>query len=93
MDLASAYNQVEVNPADHHKTAFTMPFGLLEYNWMPFGLAGGTGLFQKLMRTVFRDDVLQILIVHLDNIIVFSQDIQSTSDNWKCIEEIRRAWT
>lgn len=75
MDLASAYNQVEVNPADRHKTAFTTPFGLFEYNRMPFGLAGAPGLFQKLMQTVFRDEVLQILIVYLDDIIVFSQDI------------------
>ena len=27
------------------------------------------------MQTVFRDEVLHILIVYLDNIIVFSQDI------------------
>lgn len=49
MDLASAYNQVEVNPADRHKTVFTTPFGLFEYNRMPFGLAGAPGLFQRLM--------------------------------------------
>ena len=42
---------------------------------MPFGLAGAPGLFQKLMQTVFRDEVLQILIMYLDDIIVFSQDI------------------
>ena len=75
MDLASAYNQVEVNPADRHKTAFTTPFGLFQYNRMPFGLAGAPGLFQRLMQTVFRDEVLPILIVYLDDIIVFSQDI------------------
>ena len=40
MDLASAYNQLEVNPADRHKTAFSTPFGLFEYNQMPFGLTG-----------------------------------------------------
>ena len=32
MNLASAYNQVEVHPADRHKTAFTTPLGLFEYN-------------------------------------------------------------
>ena len=71
MDLASAYNQVEVNPAHRRKTAFTTPFVLFEYNRMPFGLAGAPGLFQKLMQTVFRDEVMQILIVYLDDIVVF----------------------
>ena len=75
MDLASAYDKVEVNPVDCHQTTFTTPFGLFEYNWMPCSLAGAPGLFQKLMQTFFRDEVLQILIVYLDDIIVFSQDI------------------
>ena len=76
MVLASVYIQVEVNPPDRHKTAFITPFGLFEYNWMPFGgLAGAPGLFQKLMQTLFREEVLQILIVYLEDTIVFSQDI------------------
>lgn len=28
IDLASAYNQVEVHPGDRHKTAYTTPMGL-----------------------------------------------------------------
>ena len=65
MVLASVYIQIEVNPADRHKTAFITPFGLFEYNWMPFGgLAGTPGLFQKLMQTLVREEVLQILIVY-----------------------------
>ena len=38
INLASAYNQIEENPYDRHKTAFTTPLGLTEYNWMPFRL-------------------------------------------------------
>lgn len=49
IDLASAYNQVEVHPDDRHKTAFTTPMGLFEYNRMPFGLCNVPALFQKLM--------------------------------------------
>ena len=75
MDLASAYNQVEVHPADRHKAAFTTPLGLFEYNRMPFGLGGAPATFQRVMQTIFRDKMLEILIVYLDDIIVFSQDI------------------
>lgn len=32
IDLASAYNQVEVHPDDRCKTAFTTPMGLFECN-------------------------------------------------------------
>ena len=30
LDLASAYNQIEVEPSDQHKTAFITPMGLFE---------------------------------------------------------------
>lgn len=77
IDLASAYNQVEVAPEDRHKTAFATPFRLFEYNRMPFGLGGAPGTFQRIMQTIFRDELLETLIVYLDDIIVFSQDIST----------------
>ena len=77
IDLASAYNQVEVDPADRHKTAFTTPFGLFEYNRMSFRLGGAPATFQRVMQTIFRDELLEVLIVYLDDIIVFSQDIKT----------------
>lgn len=76
IDLASAYNQVEVHADDRHKTAFTTPMGLFEYNRMPFGLQNAPATFQRLMQGVFRDDILRTLMVYLDDIIVFSSTIQ-----------------
>lgn len=38
LDLASGYSQVSVVERDKEKTAFCTPFGLFEYNRMPFGL-------------------------------------------------------
>jgi hypothetical protein len=42
---------------------------------MPYGIANGPGTFQRLMSTVFREDILKILIVYLDDIVVYSRSM------------------
>ena len=44
LDLASGFNQVAMDPADRHKTAF-----IYEYNRMPFGLTNAPATFSMLM--------------------------------------------
>ena len=74
IDLQSAYNQVPVASEDQAKTAFTTPFGLFEYTRMSFGLCNAPGTFQRLMNTVYRQEIGDSLLVYLDDIIVFSKN-------------------
>jgi transposase InsO family protein len=80
MDLVSAYNQVEVEPVDQEKTAFTTPMGLYQYIRMPFGLNNSPATFSRLVGQVFREEIFQSLLVYLDDIIVFSSEVQSHLD-------------
>ena len=76
LDLASAYNQVEVDPLDRPKTAFTTQFGLFEHVRMPFGISNAPSTFQRLMTKIFREDILRILIVYLDDIVIYSETLE-----------------
>lgn len=76
IDLASGYNQVPVAEQDKAKTAFCTPFGLFEFNRMPFGLCNAPGTFQRLMQRMFGDQQGQSLLLYLDDIIVFSSSVQ-----------------
>ena len=76
LDLASGYNQVPVAEADRHKTAFCTPFGLFEFNRMPFGLCNAPSTFQRLMERIFADQSCQSLLLYLDDVIVFSSSFE-----------------
>lgn len=76
MDLASGYNQVPVREGDKPKTAFCTPFGLFEWNRMPFGLCNAPSTFQRLMERLFGDQQCHSLLLYLDDIIVFSSSIE-----------------
>ena len=77
IDLQSAYNQVEIEEADRHKTAFTSPLGLLEFNRMSFGLCSAPATFQRLMQTVLREELFSSVLVFLDDVIVYSASLES----------------
>lgn len=63
LDLASGYNQVPVAEADRAKTAFCTPFGLFEWNRMPFRLCNAPSTFQRLMQHIWGSTVSDSLVV------------------------------
>lgn len=57
---------------DRHKTELTTPFGLSEYLRMPFGLCNAPATIQRLMQATMSDLVFQIVLIYLDDLLVFS---------------------
>ena len=90
LDLASGYWQVEVDPQDREKTAFTTPIGLYEFQRMPFGLCNAPATFQRLMQQCLSGQITDSLLVYLDDIIVYSPDFTT---HVKHLEEVfERLW-
>ena len=80
LDLAIRYHQVEVLPEDREKTAFSTPFGLFQYNVMPFGLATAPATFMRLMTMVFRGMLYSTCLAYLDDIIIFGRTFEEHLD-------------
>ena len=72
IDLKGAYNLVRVKPDDEWKTAFRCRYGHFEYLVMPFGLTNAPATFQHLMNDIFRDLLDHVVIIYLDDILIFS---------------------
>lgn len=77
LDLTAGYFQVAVHDEDQEKTAVTTPFGLYQWTRMPFGLCNAPGTFQRLMEVVLGDLAFDVLLIYLDDVLVFSSDFDS----------------
>ncbi|GBG72532.1 hypothetical protein CBR_g12103 [Chara braunii] len=85
IDLKSGYHQIEVDPADQHKTAFKTRDGLYEFTVMPFGLTNAPATFQSLMDKVLRKQIGRFVVVYLDDILIFSKSME---EHLKHLEEV-----
>ena len=91
LDLASGYNHVPVAEGDRAKTAFCTPFGLYEYNRMPFGLCNAPGTFQRLMERIFGDQSFQTLLLYLDDVVVYASSFEQHLRRLELVFERLRA--
>lgn len=92
LDLTSGYFQVAMSKEDRDKTAVTTPFGLFEWTRMPFGLCNAPATFQRLMGVVLGDLTFDILLIYLDEIIVFSKDFDSHCQRRNCVQPVETTW-
>ena len=76
LDLASGYWQVEMDPTDQEKTAFTTSDGLYEFRVMPFGLCNAPSTFQRLMELVLAGLRWEICLAYLDDVVVFGRTFE-----------------
>ena len=74
-DLRSSYHQVEVALQDRDKTTFICPRGMYRYKTMPFGLCNAPSTFQRLMDVALSGLHLEVCLVYLDDIIIFSKSV------------------
>ncbi len=75
LDLKSGYYQLEVEPADRPKTAFTTPFGTWHFRRMPQGLTNSPAAFQQTTEKVMEGIDVQEVVAFLDDLTIFSDSL------------------
>jgi hypothetical protein len=85
LDLKSGYWQVEMDPTDKEKTAFSVGQGLWELNVMPFGLCNAVATFQRLMERVLRGLQPDVCVVYLDDIIIHGKTAAAALENLRTV--------
>ena len=90
IDLRSGYYQLKVKDVDVPKTAFRTRYGHYEFLVMPFGLTNAPIAFMDLMNRVFRPYVDQFVVVFINDILVYSKDVQEHEQHMRIVLETLR---
>ena len=77
IDLWHTYHLVQIAPGDEWKTVFRMHYGSYEWLVMPFGLTNAPAAFQWFVNTTFADMLDISVVIYLDNILIYSGDMDS----------------
>lgn len=74
INLHHAYYLVRIAEGDEWKTAFCTCYGSFEWLVMPFGLSNTPAAFQQFMNDIFSDMLDVLVIVYLDDILIYSNN-------------------
>ena len=72
----SGFHQIELDPNDRQKTAFSSLNRHYEYVRMPMGLKNSPATFQRLMDQVLLALQGTELFVYLDDIVIYAKDLE-----------------
>ena len=87
IDLRHAYHLVRIAEGDEWKTAFRTRYGSFEWNVMPFGLTNAPATFQRFMNDIFSDLLDLSVVIYLDDILIYSDNM---ADHKKQVREVLR---
>ncbi|KAM2888911.1 hypothetical protein FF1_012570 [Malus domestica] len=93
MDAYSGYNQILMNPPDQEHIAFTTDKGLYCYKVMLFGLKNAGATYQRLINSMFAEQIRKSMEVYIDDMLVKSkhadQHITNLSKTFTIIKRYR----
>jgi len=83
---------VYIAEGDEWKTAFWIHYGAFKWSVMPFGLTNAPVAFQRFMNNMFSDLLDMCIVVYLDDILIYSDDItQHQSHVKEVLKRLRKA--
>nr|GEW45829.1 hypothetical protein [Tanacetum cinerariifolium] len=82
------YHQLRIKEEDILITAFRTRYGHFEFQVMPFGLTNAPAVFMDLMNRVCKPYLDKFVIVFIDDILVYSKDVEEHEKHLKIILEL-----
>ncbi|MBW0460772.1 hypothetical protein O181_000487 [Austropuccinia psidii MF-1] len=74
MDCMKGFHQNGVELKSMKLLRIICHMGIYEYTWMPFGMKDEPAHFQRMLHTIFQEEILEVwMVVYIDDIIIYSE--------------------
>nr|GEX99026.1 putative reverse transcriptase domain-containing protein [Tanacetum cinerariifolium] len=88
LTVNNRYHQLRIKGEDIPITEFRTRYGHFEFQVMPFGLTNAPAVFMDLMKRVCKPYLDKFVIVFIDDILVYSKDVEENEKHLKIILEL-----
>ncbi|MBW0509584.1 hypothetical protein O181_049299 [Austropuccinia psidii MF-1] len=86
MDCMKGFHQNGVKPKSMNLLRMICHMGIYEYTRMPFCIKNAPAHFQRMMDTIFQEEILEVwMVVYIDDIIIYSE---TWEDHVKYIDRV-----
>ena len=87
LDGFSGYNQIQIDPEDRDKIAFTYSWGTFAYKVQPFGLCNAPATFQRDIISIFSDLINEGLEIYMDDFTPYGEDFDQALETLEKVLE------
>ena len=85
LDLTKGFWQIPMDEASKAVLAMSTPLGLMEPNFMPFGMKNAPSVFQREMQRVLGERLGKGVLVFIDDILIYTQTVDEHEDMVKWV--------
>lgn len=87
LDMFSGYYQLPMSKDAREKTSFITPDGQYEFTRMPFGIANGPSVYQRMINQVLGPLRFTIAMVFMDDVLIASRTVEDGLYNLETVLE------